>query len=112
MRPVERVLILVDASNAGNIERVLDGLTPDIEVLIPLYRINEMAGPPMLTGKEVLRQHLASRYDTGSRIELTSIYEGGSVAVAMLTSYKQGQLGVSFKFDKEGLVQRVVVFKQ
>ena len=112
MRPSERVRILVDAFNEENIERVLDGVTTDIEVFIPLYRLNETAGPPVLKGREELRQRLLQRHGSNRRIELTSISDDGTGAIASMKSSRQGQLAVAFKFDDQGLARRLIVFKQ
>ena len=112
MRPAERVQVLVEAFNDGNIDRVLDGLASDIEVAILIYRLGDVVGPPPWKGEEELGPHLRSRSESGSRVDVVSISENATDAIAIIKSSKQGLLTVTFHFDDEGFASRLVVFKQ
>ena len=66
MRPSERVRALVAAFNDGNIDRVVEGFTRDVEIAIPIYRAGELVGPPAWNGRDQLRRLLVGRHETGS----------------------------------------------
>lgn len=112
VQPAERVRMMIDAFNEGDIDGVADRMADDVEVAIPVYRPDEPIGPPNRYGREHLRQLLLGRRESGVRIELLSISGDATSAVAVINSSRQGQLAVTFQFNHEGLAQRLVVFKQ
>jgi hypothetical protein len=110
--PSERVTSLIGAYNAGDIEGVLTGIAIDIEILIPLYRLGETAGPPALNGKEEFSRLLTIRMQSNRGITALSLNHDGNVAFLTVESVLQGLLSVVIRFDDQGLASRLVVFKQ
>jgi hypothetical protein len=109
VRPSQRVQTLIDAFNDADLNTVVDGCANDIELEIPMLQIGDLGESPTWTGKDALQTLLTRRQQTGVPISVSSISDGGTSAVAIINSSRQGQLAVTSQFNAAGLVQRLVV---
>ena len=105
------VKIAIESFNRGDIAGAMKRFTDDVEIMIPIYRVSEPAGDMQMRGKGELQRLLEQRLATGVPMELHSYARTDTGALITLNSSVQGEVAVAVRYDKNGLVSHMSVFK-
>jgi hypothetical protein len=107
----KNVKLAIAAFNRGDINKAIQSFTNDVEIVIPIYRVSETAGDMKMTGTTQLRRLLEQRLATGIPINLLSYARTDNGALVTLNSSVEGEVAVAVRFNDEGLVSHLSIFK-